>query len=160
MQKSSNEAFKSHLVCQCSAPCTFLFCVAFVFSQIWGGKTFLIKLTWIPSCQTYHWGLFWLTSAECEKLSELKWEASLCADISVYRQNKTKLKAFVCSHNSHVTSGTGLQCRAELDFFFVLFFWWTICCLLEIKPCRICSFKVAMESFFTYFRYHLSWAAL
>lgn len=158
MQKSSNEAFKSPFVCQCPAPCTFLFCVAFAFSQIWGGKTFLINLTSILSDVSLVSFLVW--GVEREKLSELKWEAPLCADISVYRQNKTKLKAFVCNHNSHVTSGTGLQCRAELDFFFFFFFGWTIGCLLEIKPCRICSFKVAMESFFTYCRYHLSWAAL
>lgn len=153
MQKSSNEAFKSPFVCQCPAPCTFLFCSFCVLSDL-GEKTFLINLTWIPSCQTYHWFLFRFTSAEREKLSELKWEAPLCWYFCLpSEQNETRSFCLQSQLSCNVRHWSAVSCRTGL-------FGWTICCLLEIKPCRICSFKVAMESFFTYCRYHLSWAAL
>lgn len=158
MQKSSNEAFKSPFVCQCPAPCTFLFCVAFAFSQIWGGKTFLINLTSILSDVS----LVSFLVCEC-RTWEVEWTEMRSASLCWYfclpsEQNETQSFCLQSQLSCNFRHWSAVSCRTGL--FFSFFFGWTIGCLLEIKPCRICSFKVAMESFFTYCRYHLSWAAL
>lgn len=107
------------LLFQCPAPCTFLFCSFCVLSDL-GGKTFLINLTWIPSCQTYHWFLFRFTSAEREKLSELKWEAPLCWYFCLPpEQNGTRSFCLQSQLSCNVRHWSAVSCRTGLFFFWV-----------------------------------------